>query len=355
MMEKQKLNEFQEFIISKLSDEQRAAVTADLNQNILVSAGAGTGKTTCLTHRLAWVATASEHKIQDMLAVTFTRAAAEELKERIISIFGIDPEDEIQKTWLPHTGTYHAIAVRILRDGADRISEEEEIPFSSQFTILDEADQLRMIKAAADSFMPASESKLKIARSHAKLIQICLDRNSHECDNPERIEEILRSYPEEVYCFFESRQVNKMHIPAAEIFEKYRKNKQIEQVLDYNDLLQMAVKYMKLYPEITPDYKYILADEYQDTSALQEEFLQLLRIREAPIFCVGDEDQLIYEWRGANLKNIMELDQRIECKMFQLTKNYRSTQNILDLANATLRFEQEPTRQDTGCCKYFNK
>lgn len=292
-------------LLKKLNKEQNEAVTHS-GGPLLILAGAGSGKTRTLTHRIAYLIDKKNISPYNILAVTFTNKAADEVKSRVSSLVKSSTKD----LWI---GTFHSIGYRILRKNIENLKG-----FYSNFTILDEQDQTRLIKECIRS-ADYNESIYDPKRVRGKinsLKQRGLKMDDLELeikDNNER--EIIRLYESEM-----------------------RKNN----TLDFADLLNLTVRLFSEYPEILAFYQkqfeYILVDEYQDTNHLQYLMVKLLAQKSRNIFVVGDDNQSIYSWRGADINNILNFENDFEeTKVVKLEKNYRSSKNILHLSNELIK------------------
>jgi len=272
----------------------------------LVLAGAGSGKTRVLTQRVAHLT--KEHKVHpaEILAITFTNKAASEMKNRLESL-GV-PTDEL---WV---STFHAACVRILRQ------EINALGFSRYFVIYDDADHLSVIKSCLKELN--IDDKKFAPRSVSSLI----GRAKNSLQTPERFAELAQDH-------FQRRM--------AQIYELYQKQLARSNALDFDDLIMHTVLLFDQHPHVKEYYqkkfRYILVDEYQDTNHAQYVLVRQLAAAHHNLFVVGDPDQSIYRWRGADLGNILDFeDDYPDAKVFKLEQNYRSTQTILDAANAVI-------------------
>ena len=298
--------------LSTLNPQQRVAVET-VNGPVLILAGAGSGKTRVITHRIA-------HLIQDhgvapdsILAVTFTNKAAAEMGERVSRLVGHFSVAQ------PRISTFHSFCVRLLRRDIEalRISDQG---LTKSFAIYDEADQLSLVKAAIRRL--GIDDKQLTPRS--VLGRISWAKN-HMLD------------PQEVY--LKSADPNTERV--AHVYEVYRQELRKANAMDFDDLLLEAVRLLKSSGEVrrryNQRYEYILIDEYQDTNRPQYELMKLLGGEHHNVCVVGDEDQSIYSWRGADIRNILEFERDFpEVKIIRLEQNYRSTENILEGASAVV-------------------
>ncbi len=293
--------------LAGLNPAQREAVEA-LDGPVLVLAGAGTGKTRVLTSRLAHLIHQRRAWPSQILAVTFTNKAAREMKERCAALLGGPLEG------LPWLGTFHAICVKILRRHA------ELADLKSNFTILDTDDQIRLIKQIL-----AAEG-IDEKRWPARVFSGLLDRWKNRAQRPHQI-------PADEAGFAGNR--------AAEFYEAYQDRLRTLNAVDFGDLLLHVVTIFQSHPDVLAQYqerfKYILVDEYQDTNIAQYLWLRLLAQGHRNIACVGDDDQSIYGWRGAEVGNILKFESDFPgAKVVRLEQNYRSTRHILGAASGVI-------------------
>ncbi|MDH3665510.1 MAG: UvrD-helicase domain-containing protein [Paracoccaceae bacterium] len=293
--------------LDSLNPDQRKAVEA-LEGPVLVLAGAGTGKTRALTTRLAHLIHTRRAWPSQILAVTFTNKAAREMKERIGDLVGGTVEG------MPWLGTFHSICVKILR----RHAELAEL--KSTFTILDTDDQIRLIKQ-----LLAAEN-VDEKRWPARLFASMVDRWKNRAQGPGQVP------PDE--CGFANGR-------GAEFYQLYQDRLRVLNAVDFGDLLLHVVQIFQKNPDVLADYqnrfKYILVDEYQDTNVAQYLWLRLLAAEHRNICCVGDDDQSIYGWRGAEVGNILRFERDFEgAEVIRLEQNYRSTPHILAAASGVI-------------------
>jgi DNA helicase II / ATP-dependent DNA helicase PcrA len=304
-------------LLEKLNPQQREAVeTAE--GPVLILAGAGSGKTRVITYRIAHLIEAMGVMPESILAVTFTNKAAAEMGERVAKLTG---GISIAK---PVLATFHSFCVRVLRRDIEhlRITSAAGTPIghSKSFVIYDENDQQALVKAAMRRL--GLDDKQLTPRN--VLGRISWAKN-HMLD------------PQEVYLNSNDPKTERI----AHIYEIYRKELLKANALDFDDLLLETVRLLKSVAEVRESYnrrfRYVLVDEYQDTNRPQYELMRLLGQSHQNVCAVGDEDQSIYSWRGADIRNILEFEQDFpNAKIIRLEQNYRSTQNILEAASAVV-------------------
>ena len=290
--------------LKNLNKAQKEAVM-HLDGPLLIVAGAGSGKTKVLTTRIANIIKEKKAYPNQILAVTFTNKAAKEMQKRVSKILG---SAAIGLSWL---GTFHSICAKLLRKHASAVN------LNSNFTIIDTDDQIRLIKNICKS------ENIDIKQLSPRYVLAIIDRWKNK-----------GFYPNEVV-------INKKDIYEKTILPIYKIYQQKLTDLnscDFGDLILHAVKILEKNSDIrdiySKNFKYILVDEYQDTNFIQSKWLKLLAQKNNNICCVGDDDQSIYSWRGAEIKNFLEFDQVYEnTKVIRLEQNYRSTQNILSVAS----------------------
>ncbi len=290
--------------LKNLNDAQKEAVL-HLDGPLLIVAGAGSGKTKVLTSRIANIIKAKKAFPNQILAVTFTNKAAKEMQNRVSKLLG---SAAVGLSWL---GTFHSICVKILRKHASAVN------LNYNFTIIDTDDQIRLIKNICKA------ENIDIKQLSPKFILAIIDRWKNK-----------GFYPDEVI-------INKKDIYEKTILPLYKiyQQKLIDlNSCDFGDLILHTVKILEFNSDIreiySKNFKYILVDEYQDTNFIQSKWLNLLSEKNKNVCCVGDDDQSIYSWRGAEIKNFLEFDQVYEnTKVIRLEQNYRSSQNILSVAS----------------------
>ena len=290
--------------LNNLNEAQKEAVLC-LEGPLLIVAGAGSGKTKVLTSRIANIIKEKKAFPNQILAVTFTNRAAKEMQNRVSSILG---STAVGLSWL---GTFHSICAKLLRKHASAAN------LNSNFTIVDTDDQIRLIKNICKA------ENIDIKQLSPRFILAIIDRWKNK-----------GFYPNEVI-------INKKDLYEKTILPLYKIYQQKLTDLnscDFGDLILHTVKILEFNSDIreiySKNFKYILVDEYQDTNFIQSKWLNLLSEKNKNICCVGDDDQSIYSWRGAEIKNFLEFDQVYEnTKVIRLEQNYRSSQNILSVAS----------------------
>ena len=290
--------------LEELNEQQKSAVL-NINGPTLVVAGAGSGKTKVLTSRLAYLVEQKKAWPNQILCVTFTNKAAKEMRDRVIKILG---KGNSSLSWL---GTFHSISVKFLRRHA------EAIGLKSNFTILDTDDQKKLIKNICKS------ENIDAKKISPQFIIALIDQWKNKGFLPEEV------------------KLSKKNIFETQILKVYKiyQNKIRDlNACDFGDLILYCVKLFEKHDDIrniySNNFKYILVDEFQDTNFIQNKWLNLIVNKNKNICCVGDDDQSIYSWRGAEIKNFLSFDKVYpECKIFKLEQNYRSTKNILDTAS----------------------
>ena len=295
------------FDLGGLNDAQRRAVEA-IDGPVLVLAGAGTGKTRVLTTRLAFTIATGRAFPSELLAVTFTNKAAREMRERLEAMVGRAAEG----VWL---GTFHAIAARVLRRHA------EAIGLKPSFTILDTDDQIRLLKQIL-----AAEN-IDERRWPARLLLAQIQRWKDRGLGPEKIS------PADADGFAQGR--------AIDLYRQYQERLTTVNAVDFGDLLLHNLSLFTGNPDILADYqrrfRYVLVDEYQDTNVAQYLWLRLLAQKRRNLCCVGDDDQSIYSWRGAEIGNILRFERDFPgATIARLEQNYRSTPHILGAAGCVI-------------------
>ena len=290
-------------ILEDLNPKQREAVKI-IDGPVLVISGPGSGKTKCLTHRTAYLIT-SGVKPENILALTFTNKAAGEMRERIIKLLH-------NKSAAPHIGTFHSTGLRILR------REIEKLGYATNFEIFDSDDQQSLVKKIM------SDLEIDTKRYNPRAVLSKISELKTNLIFPE-------SYaPKDFY----QKLVGKIYSLYQEQLKKLNG-------VDFDDLIVLCVKIFKTYPETLAKYqnfwKYILIDEYQDTSHDQYQFITLLANKYRNLFCIGDDAQSIYQFRRADIRNILNFQKDYpEAKIVMLEQNYRSTQNILSAAQGII-------------------
>ncbi|MEO7601793.1 MAG: UvrD-helicase domain-containing protein [Sphingomicrobium sp.] len=291
-----------------LNPPQREAVLTTEGP-VLVLAGAGTGKTAALTARLAFLIASKKAWPSQILAVTFTNKAAREMRERVGKLSGGALEG------MPWLGTFHSVAAKMLR------SHAELVGLHSNFTILDVDDQLRVLKQLI------AAANLDEKRWPARQLAGLIDRWKNRGQTPEQVD------PGESEIFAAGR--------GAEFYAAYQDRLKTLNACDFGDLLLHMLRIFRAHPDVLQSYrdrfKYLLVDEYQDTNASQYEWLKLLAAPHNNLCCVGDDDQSIYSWRGAEVTNILRFDRDFPgAAVIRLEQNYRSTSHILAAADGLI-------------------
>ncbi len=298
-------------LIERLNEAQRQAVEA-VDGPVLVLAGAGTGKTRVLTVRLAYIMAQGKAAPGQILAVTFTNRAAREMSERIAGLIGRPTEG----MWL---GTFHAIGARILRRHAELVG------LRSNFTIIDTDDQLRLMKQIIEA------NQIDEKRWPGRALSAIISRWKDKGWTPDQVP------AEEVGDF--------AHGKGVELYRQYQHRLTELNAADFGDLLLLNLRLFLEHPDILASYhqrfRYLLVDEYQDTNVAQYLWLRLLAQGSKNICCVGDDDQSIYGWRGAEVGNILRFEQDFPgAVVVRLERNYRSTAHILGAASGLIANNQ---------------
>ena len=294
-----------------LNDKQKEAVL-HLKGPLLIVAGAGSGKTKVLTSRIAHIIKSHKAFSNQILAVTFTNKAAKEMQLRVSKLL------KKEATGLPWLGTFHSISAKILRKHAEAAN------LKSNFTIIDQDDQIRLVKNICKS------ENIDTKKISPKYILAIIDKWKNKGFYPQDViikkKEILEKNFLKIYKIYQSKLID---LNSA----------------DFSDLILHTVKIFEKNKDIaliySKKFKYILVDEYQDTNFIQSEWLKYLSTTNMNICCVGDDDQSIYSWRGAEVKNFLNFDKIYkDTKIIRLEKNYRSTQNILSVASKLIENNQ---------------
>lgn len=295
-------------LLEGLNDKQKEAVLCTEGP-LLILAGAGSGKTRVLTHRIAYIIEEKGVFPGNILAITFTNKAANEMKERLGALLG----DRVDNLWV---GTFHSICVRILRRNIDRIG------YNGSFVIYDQTDQKTVVKECIKEMNLDKET----FKEKSAINLISSQKNS--MISPDE-------YINENYSDFYNRRM-------GEIYALYEKKLKSNNALDFDDLLLKTLELFEKAPDVLDYYQkrfqYIFVDEYQDTNKVQYELIKYLSKRYKNLCVVGDDDQSIYGWRGADIKNILDFEKDFpDAKVIKLEQNYRSTKNILDVANSIIK------------------
>jgi DNA helicase-2/ATP-dependent DNA helicase PcrA len=297
--------------LANLNPAQREAVL-HTEGPLLVIAGAGSGKTRVLTHRVAHLISAIGVKPNEILAITFTNKAAGEMRERLMTMLG----PVARAIWIL---TFHSACGRILR------SEAERLGYKSNFTIYDSADQVRLVKQVLEEL--DKDPKRFVPRGvHAQI-----SNAKNQLVTP-------AMYAERISSFYDQT--------IAEAYELYQRKLAASNAVDFDDMLMLTVQILENFPDARKHwqnaFRYVLVDEYQDTNHAQYRLLQLLAEHHHNICAVGDPDQSIYAFRGADIRNILEFERDFpETRTIPLEQNYRSTNAILESANAVIANNSE--------------
>jgi DNA helicase-2/ATP-dependent DNA helicase PcrA len=294
-------------LLAGLNPPQREAVEHG-DGPLLILAGAGSGKTRVLTHRVAHLVRSGRAQHSEILAITFTNKAAQEMRERVELLLG----GRTRAMWVM---TFHAACARMLRAEAARLG------YTRQFTIYDQSDARRLVKRTLEQ-LDADPKRFSPAAVHSQI-----------SDAKNRLRD-ADAYRQLVGSYFEQT--------VADAYELYESELLRMNAMDFDDLLVRAVNVLELFPEVRERYattfRHVLVDEYQDTNHAQYRWLQLLAGEHRNLAVVGDDSQSIYGFRGADIRNILEFqDDFPDAHVIKLEQNYRSTQTILDVANAVIR------------------
>jgi DNA helicase-2/ATP-dependent DNA helicase PcrA len=293
--------------LDDLNPAQRAAVEA-LDGPVLMLAGAGTGKTRALTTRIVHLLRTGRARPNEILAVTFTNKAAREMKDRIARLLGEVAEG------MPWVGTFHSLSVRILRRHAELVG------LKSNFTILDTDDQLRLLRQLIQA------ANIDEKRWPARMLAAMIDSWKNRALLPDRVP---------------NSEAHAYNHRGTELYEAYQARLRTLNAVDFGDLLLHCVTIFQSHPDVLDQYqrwfRYLLVDEYQDTNVAQYLWLRLLAQAHHNICCVGDDDQSIYGWRGAEVGNILRFEKDFPgARVIRLEQNYRSTPHILAAASGLI-------------------
>src|SRR4051795_6429242 len=293
-------------LLEDLNEPQREAVL-HYEGPLLVLAGAGSGKTRVLTHRIAYAVETDRAMPGEILAITFTNKAAQEMRERVEQLVG----RRARAMWVM---TFHSACARMLRADGDKLG------FTRGFTIYDEADSIRLVKRCLEELDidPKRFTPRAIKRQISDAKNALMD---------------AEAYRIKVGSFFEQT--------AADVYELYEQRIHSMNAMDFDDLLFRCVNLFELFPEVLERYRrsfqHVLVDEYQDTNRAQYQWLRLLAEEHRNLTVVGDDDQSIYGFRGADVRNILDFEHDYpDAHVVKLEQNYRSTQTILSAANAVI-------------------
>lgn len=293
-------------LLRNLNSVQRQAVEKIDGPNLIL-AGAGSGKTRVLTHKIAYLIERKKVKPENILAMTFTNKAANEMKDRVEALL----KGPVKGLWI---GTFHSLFSRILRKNCEKLG------YRSNFVVYDESDQLALVKSVL-SELNISSQQIEPRSLRAKIKYL---KNSNI--PPEKFKLFSTSLSDDIF---------------NDIFHIYQTRLQQNNAMDFEDLLLRSIDLFQLFPSVLDFYQnkfqYILVDEYQDTNRLQYELIKLLSQKHGNISVVGDDDQSIYRWRGADVRNILDFEHDYsDCTTFRLEQNYRSTGNILTVAHSII-------------------
>src|SRR4051794_36514539 len=297
--------------LAELNPAQREAVLTTEGP-LLIIAGAGSGKTRVLTYRVAHLLTACGAKANEILSITFTNKAAGEMRERLETLL----EARARGLWIL---TFHATCGRILR------REAEQLGYKSSFTIYDQGDQTRLVKQCLE------ELNLDQKRFVPRSIHAQISNAKNELITRDEYRKRVASFSNQA---------------VADVYDLYQQRLEAANAMDFDDLLMLTVKLFEEFPETrkkwSKSFRYVLVDEYQDTNRAQYRLLQLLTSEHRNICVVGDPDQSVYGFRGADIRNILEFESDFpDAKMIALEQNYRSTNTILQAANHVISNNRE--------------
>lgn len=303
--------------LASLNPEQREAVI-NTEGPLLILAGAGSGKTRVIAHRIAYLIAEKRVPTWNILAVTFTNKAAEEMRVRVQRLLRGQELSSI-----PLVSTFHGLCVRILRQDIEKLNEK----YTRTFTIYDQDDSLRLIKNTLKDL--GYDEKSLTPRGVQAAISAAKNRG-----------EDVEAYAAR------AEYIDERRASIARVYETYEQRLHGNNALDFDDLLIKTVRLLRTSAEVREKYnnkfRYILVDEYQDTNMLQFALIRFLTEKQQNICVVGDEDQSIYKWRGADIANILNFEKHFpEAKTIRLEQNYRSTQVILDVAGAVVKHNTE--------------
>jgi DNA helicase-2/ATP-dependent DNA helicase PcrA len=303
--------------LSSLNEQQRIAVE-NTEGSLLILAGAGSGKTRVIAHRIAYLIAEKGVAPWNILAVTFTNKAAQEMRQRVQRLL---KDQELSS--MPLVSTFHSLCVRILRQDIEKLNDK----YTRTFTIYDQDDSLRLIKNCIKDLgydekhlgLRATQSAISSAKNRGEDVEAFAARADY---------------------------VDERRAAQARVYATYEERLHANNALDFDDLMIKTVRLLRQVPDVREKYnnkfRYILVDEYQDTNSLQFALISLLTEKQQNIAVVGDEDQSIYKWRGADITNILNFEHHFQnTKTIRLEQNYRSTQTILDVAGAVVKHNVE--------------
>src|SRR5215211_3010580 len=298
--------------LSQLNEQQREAVLATEGP-LLILAGAGSGKTRVIAHRIAYLIAEKNVPSWNILAVTFTNKAADEMRQRVQRLLRTE-----ERSSLPLVSTFHSLCVRILRQDLEKLNDK----YTRRFTIYDQDDSIRVIKQSIKEL--GYDEKYLGPRATQSAISSAKNRGEDSTAFAAHAE-----------------YVDERRAAMGTVYKMYEDRLHANNALDFDDLLIKAVRLLRDVPEVREKYnnkfRYILVDEYQDTNSLQFDLIRLITQKTKNICVVGDEDQSIYKWRGADISNILNFEKHfLNTKTIRLEQNYRSTQTILDVAGAVV-------------------
>ena len=302
--------------MKQLNDSQKAAVKA-VDKPVLIFAGAGSGKTRVLTHKIAFLIKEDIVKAEEILAVTFTNKAAEVMKQRVTKLM----KNKVQEI---NIGTFHSICARILRN------EIRHLGFSKDFAIYDRTDQISLLKIIlAEENIPKNILMPKTVRNKISYFKSQLINPNHAMKSVKTAQDKS----------------------IIDVYKSYNNSLKENNAVDFDDLLNLPLDIFNNHPRILNKYqklwKYILVDEYQDTNKAQFLLVKMLAEQHRKICVVGDDDQSIYGWRGADIRNILDFEKDFpECETYTLENNYRSTNQILHAAQSVVRNNSDRVDKD---------
>ncbi|HBR02876.1 MAG TPA: DNA helicase PcrA [Ruminiclostridium sp.] len=299
-------------LLEGLNPEQKQAVL-HTEGPLLILAGAGSGKTRVLTHRMAYLVEDKGIRPWNILAITFTNKAAREMKDRLEQLIGPDANN----IW---AGTFHASCVRILRRDIDRLG------YDKSFVIYDADDQQTVVKSCLEQL------RINDKNFPPRAVLNEIGRAKDELIGPAEFKRLYAS--------------DYRLSTISALYELYQEKLKASNALDFDDIILLTIRILSNFPDVLEYYsdkfRYIMVDEYQDTNTAQYTLVSMLAQKHGNICVVGDDDQMIYGWRGANLRNILDFEKDFpECAIIKLEQNYRSTKTILDAANGVIKNNSE--------------
>jgi len=299
-----------ESLLHGLNEQQQLAVQTTEGP-VLILAGAGSGKTKTLTHRIAYILSSGKALEHNILAVTFTNKAAREMRERVAELAGEDPS---RRSFMPYMGTFHSICVRLLRhDG-------EHIGLDPKFVIFDESDRLTLIKQLMQ------REGLSEKQFTPRTVLSLISSAKNELVDPNE---------------YQGSASGPLQKAVSKLYPRYEQELRKAQALDFDDLIGRTVHLLQTVDSVKTKWRqqftYVMIDEYQDTNAAQYRLVKLLTNESNNICVVGDDWQSIYSWRGADYRNILNFERDYkDCSVIKLERNYRSTKAILDAAHTVI-------------------